>query len=1065
MNLIHFFVRQRLLTVLLVLTVLGGGVWAWNHLPVDAFPDVSNEQVMILSKAPGLSTSEVERQISYPIELAMAGLPRVTEVRSLSKNGLSQVRIIYEEGTDIYWARQLVHERLAQAKERLPAGVDAELGPISTGLGEIYQYTLRVGYSCPEHPAVWSEVPGSCPEDGNELVRPDLDAMDLRTLQDWEVAMRLKGVPGVNEVNSFGGFVKQFHVVPRADSLLEYDLSLREVLHALAANNANAGGGFVVAGDEQSYVVSKGLAGSKEDLEEIVLRAEEGTPVLLKDVASVEIGAMTRQGAVTRDGTGEVVAGMVIMLKGENSREVVEEVKERVEEIQRTLPAGVRIEPFYDRTDLIEASINTITKALLEGGLFVILILFLFLWDLRGALVVAMSLPMTAALVFLLMGSTGVTANLMTLGGLAIAIGMVVDGTIVVVENIVAMMRDPGNRKKSRTEIAMAATREVARPIFFSIMVIILVIIPLFTLEQIEGKMFKPMALTIILAMASSLVVALTIVPSLASMLSSRAPEREGGNPVVRSLIRLYRPSLAWSIRHRISLAILMALLLGGAGFLVPRLGTEFLPPLDEGAIAVNAVRLPSASLDASKKQAAVIEARILEEFPEVITVVSKTGRPEIAEDPMGPEQNDILIMLKPRSEWREGVTRETLVRDLNRLFLETPGIRPSFSQPISLRVNELISGIKSDVAIKIFGDDLGELRSIAEEVAPILASVPGAQDVKVEQTSGLMEIQVMPRREELARHGLNIEDVNEIVETAVGGSVVGYLYEGQRWFGIQVRFPEAERNSVASIKRIPLEAPSGAKLFLGDVATVDEVESPAQVSRDNSGRRLLVECNVRGRDLGSFVAEAQEKLRPLEGKLETGYYLTWGGQFENQRRATQRLALVVPIALVLIMLMQLSALKNVRSTLLVVLNLPFSVVGGVGVIWLADMNISVSVLVGLIALFGMAVQHGTVLVSFIDELRERGMSITEAVQEASVRRLRPLLMTKLTSVLGLVPILFTTGPGSDIQKPLALVVLGGLAFTTFLNTYMVPALYGWFHGSDGRSLGEARRSKLTLNS
>ncbi len=1046
MTIIQFFVKQRLLSVLLAITILGGGVWAWNHLSVDAFPDVSNEQVMVLSTAPGLSTSEVERQISYPIELAMAGLPRVTEVRSLSKNGLSQVRIIFEEGTDIYWARQLVHERLADAKERLPAGVDTELGPISTGLGEIYQYTLSTGYSCPEHPAVWSDTPGSCPEDGDDLVRPDLDAMDLRTLQDWEVAMRIKGVPGVNEVNSFGGFVKQYHVVPSADRLLKYGLSLREILHALAANNANAGGGFVVSGDEQSYVISKGLAGSKEDLEGIVLLADEGTPVLLKDVATIEIGAMTRQGAVTRDGAGEVVAGMVIMLKGENSREVVENVKERVEDIQRSLPAGVKITPFYDRTDLIEASISTITNALLEGGLFVIIILFLFLWDIRGALVVAMSLPLTAALVFLLMGATGVTANLMTLGGLAIAIGMVVDGTIVVVENIVAMMRDPKNSDKSRGDIAMAATREVARPIFFSIMVIILVIVPLFTLEQIEGKMFKPMALTIVFAMASSLLVALTIVPPLASLLSSRKAEREGGNPVVRLLIGLYRPSLAWTTQHRIPLAVLMVLLLVGAGFLVPRLGTEFLPPLDEGAIAVNAVRLPSASLDASKKQAAVIERKILEEFPEVDTVVSKTGRPEIAEDPMGPEQNDILIMLKPPSEWREGVTRETMVRDLNRLFLETPGIRPSFSQPISLRVNELISGIKSDVAIKIFGDDLEELRSIAEQVAPLLASIPGAQDVKVEQTSGLMEIQVVPKREKLARHKLNIEDINEIVETAIGGSVVGYLYEGQRWFGIQVRFPEAERNSVAAIKRIPIESPSGTRLFLGDIAAVDEVESPAQVSRDDSRRRLLVECNVRGRDLGSFVAEAQEKLRPLETTLETGYYLTWGGQFENQRRATNRLALVVPIALVLIILMQLSALKNVRSTLLVVLNLPFSVVGGIGVIWLADMNVSVSVLVGLIALFGMAVQHGTVLVAFIDELRERGMSMADAVQEASVRRLRPLLMTKLTSVLGLIPILFTTGPGSDIQKPLALVVLGGLAFTTLLNTYMVPALYGWFH-------------------
>lgn len=559
--------------------------------------------------------------------------------------------------------------------------------------------------------------------------------------------------------------------------------------------------------------------------------------------------------------------------------------------------------------------------------------------------------------------------------------------------------------------------------------------------------MFKPMAMTIIIAMASSLLVALTVVPSLAAMLSSRRPERKGGNPVVRGLIALYDPTLRFALRNRLLMALMALAFLAGAGFLIPRLGTEFLPPLDEGAFAVNVVRLPSASLDASKDQATILEKMIMAAYPEVLTVVSKTGRPVIAEDPMGPEQNDLVIMLRPKDEWRPGLDREKLIEGLQEVFAKMPGIRPSFSQPIALRVNELVSGVKSDMAIKIYGDDIDRLRELAEEVAPLLSGVDGAQDVAVEQTSGLSEIQVVPNRPKLALHGLNISDINEVVGTAIGGKVVGHLYEGQRWFGIQVRYPASARNSKEVIERIPMESASGSRLFLGDVASVDIVETPAQVSRDNSRRRLMVECNVRGRDLGSFVAEAREKLAPLEKQLPDGYFLEWGGQFENQERATKRLALVVPVALVLILLVQLSALRNIRSTMLVILNLPFSVVGGIGVIWLAEMHVSVSVLVGLIALFGMAVQHGTVLVSFIDELRTRGMSIPEAVREASIRRLRPLLMTKLTSVLGLIPILFTAGPGSDIQKPLALVVLGGLAFTTLLNTYVVPALYGWFHG------------------
>lgn len=1057
MSLIRYFLQRRSIAVLVTLIVLGAGVYGWQSLSLDAFPDATNLQVMVLTKAEGLATTEVERRITLPIEQAMAGLPQVTKVRSLSRNALSQVIVVFEDNTDIYLARQWVLERLESVQEDLPAGAEAELGPISTGLGEIYQYTLEAGYYCADHPEIWQKEPGECPQSGGPMQKADYSLMDLRTLQDWEVAPRLKGLAGVNEVNSFGGFVKQYHVVPRTQQLNKFGVTLTELQQALEDSNANEGGGVLEQGDEQFYIVSRGLASSAADLENIVLRSQRGTPVLVRDVASVELGAMARQGAVSRDGLGEVVAGMVIMLRGENSRDVVSAVKEKMAEIQKSLPPGVKIRPFYDRTTLIEAAVQTLGKALAEGALFVVVVLFLFLWDLRGALVVALSLPLTAALVFLAMGAAGITANLMSLGGLAIAVGMVVDGAIVVVENITGARRMARNRGRPWLDVAMEATAEVARPIFYSILVIVLVMVPLFALEGIEGKMFKPMALTVILAMASSLLVALTVVPALATLgwgaFSSHAKKQEaaGGeepqeNPLQRGLLALYRPALAWSLKHKWAVIVVALLLLAGAGAMVPRLGTEFLPPLDEGALAVNVVRLPSASLDASVRQTTELERLIKERFPEVETVVSKTGRPEIAEDPMGPEQNDLVITLVPKEQWREGMTRERLVQEMNLLFAETPGVRPSFSQPIALRVNELISGVKSDLAIKVYGEDMETLRRTAEQIAPLLAQIEGAEDVKVEQTSGMTEIEVVPNREKLARYGLRIDDINHLIATAVGGSSAGKLYEGHRWFRIVVRLPADERNSTDAIERIPLVAPGGERLFLGDVVTIRSVESPAQVSREDLQRRLVVECNVRGRDLGSFVAEAKEKMETVEAELPSGYFLDWGGQFENQERATRRLAVVVPIALFLVLLMQLSALRNVRSTLLVLLNLPFSVIGGIAVIYFTNLNVSVSVLVGLIALLGMAVQHGTLLISYVDELRNGGLSVQEAVMEGSLRRLRPLLMTKLTSLLGLIPMLLLDGPGADIQKPLALVVLGGLAFTTLLNLFVVPALYPVVH-------------------
>ena len=1034
--------RRRVVVALLAGVLVAAGYLAWDGLPVDAFPDVTNVQVMVLAKAEGMSTSEVERLVTHPIELSMGGVPRVRQVRSLTRSGLSQVVVIFEDDVEIYFARQQVFERLSQAREMLPEGIEAEMGPISTGLGEIYQYTLESGYVCPDHPEVWQEAPGSCPHDGKELAKPELSRAALRTIQDWIVAPRLRGLAGVNEVNSLGGFVKTWEVAVRADRLVEFDLSVRDVVEAVSAANANQGGGFIVRGGEQSWVVSRGLMDGPLDLRRTVIKSEGGTPVLLGQVADVREGALPRQGAVTRNGSGESVAGMVILLKGENSRTVVDRVVREVEDIRRSLPPGAGIVPFYDRTDLIEACIKTVTDALLQGAGLVVVVLLLFLWDLRAALVVALSLPLTAALTFVVMRLLGETANLMSLGGLAIAVGMVVDGAIVVVETIHAnRARRP---ELDCLESAAASVREVARPVAFSILVIVAVILPLFSLQEVEGKMFRPMAITIAVAMAASLVVALLLVPSITAMLQGKGTQSE--NPIVRGMTRVYAPSLDWSVRHRWLLAVVSAAFLAVAAALVPRLGTEFLPPLDEGTLAVNVVRLPSASLAGSLAQATVLEKLILESVPEVTGVVTKTGTAEVAEDPMGPEQNDFMVSLAPREQWRPGMTREKLIAELQAVFARVPGIRASYSQPIALRVNELISGIKSDVALRIFGDDGEVLRETAEEAARLLAGVEGAEDVKVEQTSGVSEIEIIPDREALSRHGRTVEDVNDLVRISLAGMPAGRMVEGARWSGIRVVSAEAARGGVGTIRALPLVTAGGARLRLADVASVEEVEAPAQVGREQGQRRLVVECNVRGRDLGGFVAEAREKLAGVESGLPSGYRISWGGQFESQERATRRLMLVVPAVLLLIAFLQFAAMGNMRSTLLVVLNLPFSVVGGIGTIYLLDMNVSVSVLVGLIALLGMAVQHGTLVVSFIDELRAGGLPLPAAVREASLRRLRPLLMTKLTSLLGLVPMMLAEGPGADIQRPLAAVVLGGLAFTSALNLYVVPALYGWFH-------------------
>lgn len=1024
-KLIHFVLHQRTLSVLGAMTVAGAGIFAWKTLPIDAFPDVTNVQVMILTEAPGLAPLDVEQQITTPIELAMQGIPRVTQVRSLSKAALSQVIIVLEDGVDVYFARQLVFQRLQSARGQLPDWAEPEMGPISTGLGEIYQYTLESDTH---------------------------SAMELRTIQDWYIAPRLRAIPGVNEVNSFGGFVKQYHVVVDQNRLLKYGITLTDVVEAIERNNANAGGNFLLREWEQAYVRSLGLIQGIEDIENIVLHASDGAPIFLRDVASVNVGPETRQGAVTRDGRGEAVAGMAIMLKDENSKIVVDAVKKAIPRIQADLPRGVKISTFYDRTALIQACIQTVASALWQGGILVVIVLLMFLGNIRAALIVALSIPFTAFIAFILMGWQGITANLMSLGGLAIALGMIVDASIVVCENIARHLSEKTGRGLSKQEIVLEAVREVARPVVFAILIIVVVFLPLFSLQEMEGKMFRPLALTMCFAMAGSLLVSLTLIPVLSSFfMRGRIEVRD--NLAIRLLKRVYLPVLRSTLRRPKTVVTVAVALLAGSLTLAPWLGTEFLPQLDEGAVAINVVRFPSASLEGSVAVGTEIERRLLKKFPEVKTVVTKTGRAEISEDPMGPEQNDVFITLHPAKEWTSKRSKPELVAAIQAELAGIPGIRMSFSQPIALRVNELISGIKSDLAIKLFGADLEILRENANRIAAIMLGVRGAEDVKVEQVSGFPQVEIVVDRKAIARHKINIADINDLVETAVGGKVATTVVEQEKRFAVLVRFPPELRRDIPELERLLVPSPDGARIPLGELARIGEVEAPAQVSRENGMRRVVVECNIRGRDMGSFVSEIQAAIQPVTKGLPEGYFADFGGQFENQQRAMRRLSIVVPLSIGLIFLMLFMAFQSIRDALLVLSNLPFAFVGGILLILAMGINLSVSASVGFIALFGVAVQNGVLLITFFSQLRRQGLSPHDAIVRGCELRLRPLLMTAFTTLLGLLPLMWATGSGAEIQRPIAAVVMGGLVTALLLTLVVLPAMY---------YLLETRRDRMT---
>ncbi|MCI0566896.1 MAG: CusA/CzcA family heavy metal efflux RND transporter [Acidobacteria bacterium] len=1027
-RLVELSLRNRLGVISAAVLLVAGGSVALTRLPIDAMPDVTTVQVQILTKAPALGPLEVEQFITRPVENAMSGLPALEEIRSVSRYGLSAVTVVFKEATDIYFARNLVEQRLSAAQEAIPPGVDRpEMGPITTGLGEIFHFVLEGdGYS----------------------------AMELRTILDWDIAYRLRSVPGVVEVNTWGGQAKQYQVLVDPVRLLAYRFTLPQVFDAVERNNLNRGGGIIEKGGEGYIIRGEGMVSGIADLEKTVIGVtQDGTPIMLKQIGQVQEGGMLRIGGATRDGKGETVIGMVLMLQDENAREVVARVKKALAEIQPSLPEGVRIVPYYDRQDLVSRVIATVGKNLLEGGLLVIAVLLLLLGNLRGGLIVASAIPLSMLFAFAWMVRAGISGNLMSLG--AIDFGLIVDGSVVMVENILRNLAGKTLSAGDRLRAIGSAAREITRPVVFGVGIILIVYIPILTLTGVEGKMFRPMAWTVVFAVAGSLLLALTLVPVLCSM-AFRGTVREGETWLLRFAHRAYQPALAWAMSRPRTVALLalgvFAVSLGGAS----RLGAEFVPRLDEGDLVIQASRLPSVSLSQSLASTTQIE-KILLPFPEVRTVVSRTGSPEIATDVMGLDLSDIFVILKPREQWRRGMTREKLVADMHdALEKGVPGNVFGFTQPIEMRFNELVAGAKTDLAVKLFGDDLDVLSQKGRELAVILSRIPGAADVKVEQTAGLPMIRVRVDRDRIARLGVSAEDVLAAVEAGRSGRVVGSVLEGRRRFDIAVRLAEGVAADPQALAAVPIGGPDGRMIPLTQLAGITIEEGPAQISRQQIERRILVEANVRGRDLAGFVAEARRAVAS-KLRLPSGYYVTWGGQFEHLEAATRRLMIAVPLSLFLIFALLYGTFGSTRPALLIFLNVPMAATGGILALLARGMPFSISAGVGFIALFGVAVLNGVVLVSFIRKLQEEeALGPAEAAQRAAQVRLRPVLTTALVASLGFVPMAVATGAGSEVQKPLATVVIGGLVTSTLLTLLVLPALYGWFSAS---AFGSGKRN------
>ena len=1018
----EFSLRNRFIVLVFAALLVGIGVYSLGRLPIDAVPDVTPNQVQILTNASGLGPVEVEQFITFPVETAMSGLPGIEKIRSVSRFGLSAVTVYFDEAMDIYFCRRLVMERLPAAREAIPAGLGSpEMGPISTGLGEIYQFEVRgEGYSL----------------------------MELRSILEWDVAFKLKSVPGVVEVNTYGGELKTYEVQLDPAQLVAYGLPLSRVFEALERNNANAGGAYIQHAQEQYLIRGEGLIANLRDIENIVVAARnDGTPIYVRNLAQVAFAPMVRQGAVTRDGRGESVTGVIMMLIGENSRAVARRVHDRIEEIRKSLPPRVTIDTYYDRTELVQKTIRTVTTNLAEGAFLVIAVLLLLLGNLRGGLIVASAIPLSMLVAFTAMVYAGLSGNLMSLG--AIDFGLIVDGSVVMIENIVRHIAERrtaalGSSRMSSQAIQgviLEAGREVLRPIVFAVGIIIIVYLPILTLQGVEGKMFRPMALTVVFALAGSLVLSFTVMPVLASFFL-RTSVKEKETWLIRQAKRVYGPLLARTLRHPgITGGVAAGLFAASVGVAL-LMGAEFIPHLDEGVIALQSWRLPSVSLEESIRNTTMTE-KVLKRFPEVVTLVSRTGRAEIATDPMGVEISDIYITLKPHEQWQTARTKEDLIAAFNSaLTEEVPGTQFSYSQPIELRVQELIAGVRSDVAITIFGEDLDTLKEIGEQVVRVASKVPGAADTKAEQVAGLPYLRVIINREAIARYGINASQILDTV-AAMGGRQVGEVLEGQRRFAMQVRFTSADRADVDRIQEIRVADPSGRLIPLSQLAEIRVEEGPAQISRDNIHRRLAVEANVRGRDLAGFVADARRAVE-AQVKLPPSYWIEWGGQFENLQRAAARLAIVVPMALFLIFVLLYSTFNAATPALLIYLNVPLAATGGIFALAVRGLPFSISAGVGFIALFGVAVLNGVVLMSYILQMRREGFSGEDAARRGAEIRLRPVLMTALVASLGFVPMALSNSAGAEVQRPLATVVIGGLVTSTALTLLVLPTLYAW---------------------
>ena len=1023
-SLIRAALNQRLVVAVLAVVLLGFGVSAMQKLSVDAFPDVTNVQVQVAAEAPGRSPEEVERFVTVPLEIAMTGLPGLVEMRSVNRNALSQIVLVFTDDTDVYFARQLVLELMIEAASKLPEGVTPVLGPVSSGLGEVYQYTLELR------------------SDGDRALTPE-ELTHRRTVHDWMVRPLLRGVPGVAEINSIGGFERQYQVLPNPDRLRHYGLSLKDVYTALALNNANSGGGKLPRYAEQYLIRGVGLIESVEDIGDIVLKESEGIPVHVHDVANVRIGAAVRSGAVIKNGLTESVGGIVLSIRGGNAKQIVSRVKARVKEIneQGMLPDDLQIVPFYDRSDLVDAAIHTVSKVLLEGIVLVIVVLVLFLGDWRSSLIVVATLIVAPLVTFMAMNRYGISANLMSLGGLAIAIGMMVDGSVVVVENSFRHLGETADAGHNRGRVLLRAAAEVGTPVLFGVGIICLVFLPLMTLEGIEGKLFSPLAYTIAIALFISLILSLTLSPVLCSFLLKGGAEHDTW--IIALMKRPYLRMLDFALANPVKVILASVLLLAVSLALVPFLGTSFIPEMKEGTIVTGVNRVPSMSLDESIRLES--EAmRLVMEVPGVAMVVSQLGRSESPTDPQPENESTPIATLKPRDQLPEGWDQNTVMDAIREKLSVLPGVQIVMAQPISDRVDEMVTGVRSDIAIKLFGDDLAELKQTADEIINVLNTIPGAADVRVERLSGQQYLTIDIDRRAIARHGINVADVNDIIESAIGGKVSTEIYEGERRFSAVVRYPEAFRNSPEAIGQILLKSPNGAMVRLADLASVKVVDGPAQISREMAKRRIVIGANVRDRDLGGFVAELQKAVAE-KVTLPDGYFLKWGGQFENLERAMNRLMVIIPITIAAIFFLLFLLFNSLRFAALIILVLPFASMGGIVSLYLTGEYLSVPASVGFITLWGIAFLNGVVLVTYIRGLRDQGMHQREALLEGFSQRFRPVMMTATVAMLGLIPFLFATGPGSEVQRPLAIVVIGGLITSTLLTLVVLPALYRWF--------------------